>query len=116
MKTENLIEALVADAPAIERPIARTIGIAIAVGAVLAAVVFMATTALRPDIATLAARHWEIALKFVFTIAIAVPAAVLLVRRLSRPDGGDTGIGRAFVASGRADRGSRRLRAGPGRR
>lgn len=98
MKTENLIEALVADAPAIERPIARTIGMAITVGAVLAAVVFMATTALRPDIATLAVRHWEIALKFVFTIAIAVPAALLLVRRLARPDGGDAAIGRAFVA------------------
>lgn len=85
MKTDDLITALAADAKSVEPPIARTLAVAIGVGALLSLAAFLATLGMRPDIAEAASRSVRFLFKFVVTLGLAVPA-FLLVRGLARPD------------------------------
>jgi hypothetical protein len=84
VKTENLIAALVADGPSIETPIGRKVVLALACGFALSAVVFFWQLGWRPDIGE-ARGTLRFLFKFVITVALLVPAAIL-VARLGRPD------------------------------
>lgn len=86
MKTDELINALAADAAASEPPIGRTIAVAVALGAIAAAAVFLMIAGVRADFGFVATHSWRFVLKFVFTLAVLIPA-LALVRRLARPDG-----------------------------
>jgi len=86
MKTDNLINALAADA---KHPPASLALVWYALGGgalVLAAIAFFAMLGARGDIAS-ALESWRFLLKFVVTIAIAL-SAFALARALSRPDEG----------------------------
>jgi hypothetical protein len=78
MKTEDLIETLVADTrtPA---PLTRTVMTAIAIGAVASAVLFQTTLGLRTDVAD-ALAMWRFQLKMVLVAASVGLAAVICVR------------------------------------
>jgi hypothetical protein len=84
VKTENLIAALIADEASIRTPIAGKVALALACGFALSAAVFFWQLGWRPDI-TEARGTLPFLFKFVVTLALLVPAA-LLVARLARPD------------------------------
>ncbi len=86
MKTEDLIKALAADAGTVKPPISSTVWLALVAGAVLAAGVFFGMLSVRSDFLHAITSEPRFMFKFVFALALAVPA-VLLVRRLARPDG-----------------------------
>lgn len=86
MKTDDLINALTADNATVAPPISRTVLLALAVGALLSAAHFFSMLAVRPDFAHAITHDPRFIFKFVFTLAIAIPA-LLLVMRLARPDG-----------------------------
>lgn len=86
MKTEQLIQALVADNDTVSPPISRTVWMALFIGVVLSAATFMAMLQVRSDFFYAIVNEPRFTFKFVFTLGLAVPA-LLLVRRLSRPDG-----------------------------
>lgn len=83
MKTDDLITALAADAPARAPSLRMTWAVTLAAAAVLASAVFFATIGPRPDIAA-AAETVRFLFKFVVTVALAVSAFTLL-DRLARP-------------------------------
>jgi hypothetical protein len=85
MKTDDLIKALAADASSVEPPIARTLAVAVAAGAVLSLAVFLYTLGVRADFSEVAMNSGRFIFKFVLTLSIAIPA-FLLVRDLARPD------------------------------
>lgn len=85
MKTDDLINALAADAKSVEQPIARTLAVAVGIGALLSLAAFLATLGMRPDFAQAASTSIRFLFKFAVTLSLAVPA-FLLVRGLSRPD------------------------------
>jgi hypothetical protein len=85
MKTDDLISALAADAKSVEPPIARTLAVAVAVGAVLSFIVFLWVLGVRHDFSEVATTSMRFLFKFVLTLAVAIPA-FFLVRALSRPD------------------------------
>lgn len=85
MKTDDLINALAADAKSVEQPIARTLAVAVGIGALLSFAAFLATMGPRPDFMHPAMGATRFLFKFVVTLSIAIPA-FLLVRGLSRPD------------------------------
>lgn len=85
MKTDDLINALAADARSVEAPIGRTVTIAAAAGAAVAAALFLSTLGMRHDFAEVASSSGRFLMKFVVTLGAAIPA-FLLVRALSRPD------------------------------
>jgi hypothetical protein len=85
MKTDDLIKALAADARSVEPPIARTLAVAVAIGALVSLVYFMSTMGVRPDFSEVAMHSGRFVFKFVLTLSVAIPA-FLLVRGLSRPD------------------------------
>lgn len=85
MKTDDLINALAADAKSVEPPIARTLAAAVAAGAAVSLAFFLFTFGLRPDFSEAASTSIRFMFKFVLTLSVAVPA-FLLVRGLSRPD------------------------------
>lgn len=85
MKTDDLINALAADARSVEPPIARTLTLAVGVGALLSLVAFLATIGPRHDFAEAASSSVRFLFKFVVTLSLAV-SAFLIVRGLSRPD------------------------------
>jgi hypothetical protein len=85
MKTDDLIKALAADAKSVELPIARTLAVAVGVGALLSLVAFLAIIGPRHDFAEAASTSVRFLYKFVVTLSLAIPA-FLLVRGLSRPD------------------------------
>ncbi|MFN0219221.1 MAG: NrsF family protein [Hyphomicrobium sp.] len=91
MKTDDMIKALVADNPVVSRPIGRTIALWLAVGAVVGSAVFMALAGVRADFGYQITHSWEFVLKFVFTLAVLIPA-LALVRRLARPEGDASGL------------------------
>ncbi|MCG2627316.1 NrsF family protein [Bradyrhizobium sp. WYCCWR 13023] len=78
MKTEQLINALVADIGP-RRSFLRSFVYATASGVAFDAVVFFAAIGPRPDIAA-AAETWRFLFKFVVTLALAVPATTLAYR------------------------------------
>jgi len=85
MKTDDLIKALAADAKSVEQPIARTLAVAVGVGALLSLAAFLATLGMRPDFMEAASNSVRFLFKFIVTLSLAVPA-FFLVRGLSRPD------------------------------
>jgi hypothetical protein len=85
MKTDDLIKALAADAKSVEPPIARTLAVAVGVGALLSLVLFLAMLGPRSDLAQVASSSVRFVFKFVVTLSLAI-SAFLLVRGLSRPD------------------------------
>jgi hypothetical protein len=85
MKTDDLIKALAADAPSIAPPIARTLAVAVAVGAVVSLGLFLLAFGVRPDFSEVARTSGRFVFKFAVTLSVAVPA-FLLVRGLARPD------------------------------
>jgi hypothetical protein len=85
MKTDDLISALAADAKSVEPPIARTLAVAVAIGAALSLVAFLWMLGVRHDFSEVAMSSGRFLFKFVLTLAVAIPA-FLLVRALSRPD------------------------------
>ena len=83
MKTEDLIKALAADAPAPAMPMARAWRFAAAAGIAISAVVFFATLGPRPDIVA-AAETVRFLFKPVVAILLAL-AAFIALSALSRP-------------------------------
>mgnify|MGYP000905576885 CR=1 FL=1 len=86
MKTDDLIKALVADNGTVERPISRTVLLALAAGILLSASTFMALLHIRPDFADAIVHEPRFLFKFIFTLTLGA-ASWPLVRRLARPDG-----------------------------
>ena len=84
MRTEDLIAALAADTKAPVVPIGRRLAFALGAGAVVSAALFMTALGPRPDIAE-AARTVQFDLKFVDTLALLLPSALLCLR-LSKPE------------------------------
>jgi hypothetical protein len=86
MKTDDLIKAMVADNATQTPPISRTLWLALAAGAALAAVHFFSLLQVRSDFAYAITHEPRFMFKFVFTLGLAIPA-LMLVLRLARPDG-----------------------------
>ena len=86
MNTDDLIKALAADTATVERPVSQTMSLGILTGVVLAAAVFCAMLNVRPDFLTAITHEPRFMFKFAFTMSLGLPA-LLLVWRLSRPDG-----------------------------
>jgi hypothetical protein len=85
MRTDELINALAADhavRPAL-KPLERGFAEAVAAGVAVAAVLFVLTLGVRPDVMT-AIGTWRFDFKFVMTLTLAA-TAIRLVLRLSRP-------------------------------
>lgn len=83
MKTDNLIEALIADRAAGRRSIARALAAALALGGVVSLAVFLVDLGLRKDIAA-ALATWRFDLK-VALMVLALASAFGLCTALSRP-------------------------------
>ena len=86
MKTDDLISVMIADNASASSPISRTVWVAIAAGSALAVGHFLSLLSVRPDFVYAIAHEPRFLFKFVFTLGLAIPA-LLLVQRLSRPDG-----------------------------
>jgi hypothetical protein len=86
MNTDDLIKAMVADNRTVTPPISRTVWLALAVGAALAAAHFYSLLSVRSDFAYAITHEPRFMFKFVFTLGVAIPAFIL-VQRLARPDG-----------------------------
>jgi hypothetical protein len=86
MKTSDLIAALAADGPARSPSLRGRLALAVGVGALVSFALFMIAVGLRPDIAS-AVHTVRFDLKFVDTLALLLPSALLCLR-LSRPDAG----------------------------
>lgn len=86
MKTDDLIRAMVADNASVKAPISRTVWLALGAGLLLAVAHFFSLLGVRSDFAHAIMNDPRFMFKFVFTIGLAIPAA-LLVLRLARPDG-----------------------------
>jgi len=84
MKTEQLVEVLVADRAAGRRPISRSLGLALAAGIALSLVVFFLTLGIRPDIRP-ALATWRFDLKIV-TVVLGLVLAFGVCRDCARPD------------------------------
>ncbi|MBN9090786.1 MAG: DUF1109 family protein [Reyranella sp.] len=84
MKTEQLVEALVADRPAARRPLARSLGWALAAGGVVSLAVFFLELGIRPDIGP-ALATWRFDLK-VAMVLLGLVLAFGVCLDCSRPD------------------------------
>ena len=84
MKTDQLVEALVADGVAGARPIGRLLLLALAAGIALSLVVFFLTLGIRPDIAP-ALETWRFDLK-IATAVLGLGLAFGVCRDCARPD------------------------------
>ncbi len=96
MKTEDLIKAMVADTATVSPPISRTLWLALAAGVALACAEFFGLLQVRSDFAYAITHEPRFIFKFVFTLGLAIPA-LLLVLRLARPDG-EAGWAKALLA------------------
>ncbi len=83
MKTDDLITALAADADSVERPIGRTLMLAVAGGAIGAAILFAFVLGMRPDVGT-AMTTMRFDFKFVITLSL-LASALGLLWNLARP-------------------------------
>lgn len=97
MKTDDLIDGLVADADHPVLPLARGFGLAVLAGAIVAALLFALLLGPRPDFAAVAATP-RFLLKFVETGLLASAATALSIR-LARPEGDGTAAVRVLVAA-----------------
>lgn len=86
MKTDDLINALVADTRSIKPAISATMWLAIAAGSVLAAAAFAEILGLRPDFHHAITHSTRFVFKFAFALSLLIPA-LLIVQRLARPTG-----------------------------
>lgn len=96
MKTEDLISAIAADNASVSPPIGRAITAAFGAGITLAVIEFAAMLNIREDFASAITSDPRFIFKFVFTLGLAIPAA-MLVSRLARPEGAD-GWAKALIA------------------
>ena len=83
MKTDGLIAALAADTQGVSMPIGRTLGLAVAGGAVAASIVFAFVIGMRPDVST-AITTPRFLFKFLFTLTL-LASALGLIWNLVRP-------------------------------
>ncbi len=95
MKTDDLINAMVADNATVSPPISRTVWIALMTGAALAAAEFYGLLSVRSDFFYAITHEPRFIFKFIFTLGLAIPA-LFLVLRLARPDG-QAGWAKAFL-------------------
>jgi hypothetical protein len=84
MKTDQLVEALVADGASATRPISRSLLLALAAGIAVSLVVFFSTLGVRPDIRP-ALETWRFDLKVV-TVLLGLVLAFGVCRDCARPD------------------------------
>jgi hypothetical protein len=84
MKTEQLVEALVADRAAARRPLARSLGLALAAGVVVSLAVFFIELGIRPDIGP-ALATWRFDLK-VAMVLLGLVLAFGICLDCARPD------------------------------
>lgn len=96
MKTADLINSLAADPVGPPIHLGRRVALALALGAAASAALFMAALGPRPDFAE-AARTVRFDLKFVDTLALLAPSA-LLCWRLLRPDARPGALAALLVA------------------
>jgi hypothetical protein len=85
MNTDDLINALAADAKSVEPPIARTLAVATALGTAISLVYFLQALGVRPDFLQSMTESGRFVFKFVLTLSVAIPG-FLLLRGMSRPD------------------------------
>ena len=85
MKTDDLINGLVADNASVSPPISRTVLFSLLVGTAVATVIFVATMGLRGDFWWSIVNSPRFLFKFVVTLSVAVPA-YFIVRNLAHPD------------------------------
>lgn len=86
MKTDDLIKAMVADNKTRSLPISGSVALAVGAGVTLAALLFFYLLHVRSDFTDAIVHDPRFLFKFVFTIGLGIPA-LLLVRRLARPEG-----------------------------
>ena len=98
MKTDELINALAADAAASEPPIGRTMAVALAVGVTVSAAILFGFLGVRSDLAAAAAQSWRLPAKFAVVIVLAA-SVFALTRRLIRPDGDARGLWPLLLAA-----------------
>lgn len=96
MKTDDLIRALVADTATRKPPIGKTVAWALVAGVVLAAVLFSIILGPRSDFLYSIVHAPRFTFKFVFTLAVALPA-LFIARRYVRPEGDMRGLGWLLV-------------------
>ncbi len=85
MKTDDLINVLVADNATVEPPVSRTLVLALLAGASVAAVLFAVMMGPRSDFAWSIVNSPRFIFKFVLTLGLAIPAYII-VQRMARPE------------------------------
>ena len=85
MKTDDLINGLVADNATVARPISRTVLYSLLAGTAVAAAIFAATMGLRGDFWWSIVNSPRFIFKFAVTLGVAIPA-YFAVKQLARPD------------------------------
>lgn len=96
MNTQDLIRAVVADNASVRPPIRRTMLWALAGGIAAGSLVYALTLGVRSDFGWSIVNSHRFQFKFVYTLAIAIPA-LLLAWQLLRPDGRARGVLALFV-------------------
>lgn len=96
MNTQDLIRAVVADNASVRPPIRRTMLWALAGGIAAGSLVYALTLGVRSDFGWSIVNSHRFQFKFVYTLAIAIPA-LLLAWQLLRPDGRARGVQALFV-------------------
>lgn len=97
MKTDDLINALSADAPMRQWPMGAAFSVFVAVGLAVALAMFTYRMGVRPDVYEVLYTI-RFPFKFVVTLALALPA-LYAVWRLARPEGRLGAIAKAFLAA-----------------
>jgi hypothetical protein len=83
MKTDDLINAIAADAETARAPIARIVWIGAGVGVVVTALLYLSLLPVRPDLMS-AMGDWHFLLKWAFSLTL-LGTALALMLRLARP-------------------------------
>lgn len=97
MKTDDLINALVADSATQRPPIGRTLAAGLTLGLIATALLFaLLFGGPRPGMLHSAVTSPAFLMKFVVTLSVAIPAYIV-VRRLARPDGDLSGLWTLFA-------------------
>jgi hypothetical protein len=84
MKTDDLINAIAADAETARAPIARIVWIGMGVGVVVTALLYLSLLPVRPDLMS-AMGDWHFLLKWAFSVTL-LGTALALMLRLARPE------------------------------
>jgi hypothetical protein len=83
MKTDDLINAIAADAETARAPIARIVWIGMGVGVVVTALLYLSLLPVRPDLMS-AMGDWHFLMKWAFSLTL-LGTALALMLRLARP-------------------------------